>query len=171
MVDIIAAVKAWIDRYTGKTFEAVSETRYYDSKGGTDILIDAFVGSPTVVILSENGSVASTLTEGSGSDYLTLPFNSTEKNIIRLTGLGSYSRFPSGRRLKVTANFGFSTTVPADVQLAATKLAASLLQDGNQGIITSVRLGDYSATYATLDEKAEALGITNTLDLYRDIDV
>lgn len=172
MTDIIAAVKAWIDSYCGKTFEAASATKYYDGNGMKNLLIDAFIGSPTVSIISLDGNEENALTEGRDDDYITSPYNETEKNELILTGFGKYCHFPKGiQRVKVVASFGASSSVPADIQLVATKLAGQMFQDPNEGILNSVRLGDYSASFATLDEKAHALGIFNTLDLYRDIEI
>ncbi len=170
--DIILAVKAFIDRYCGKTFESASEVRYYDGNGKHCILVDSFTGTPTVLVLNSDGSTDRTLTEGQGNDFITAPYNSTEKNEIVLTGYGWFTAFPNGKhRIKVTANFGVSASVPADIQFAATKLAGQMYQDANEGVITSIRLGDYSATFAAIDEKKDAMGITTILDSYRDIDI
>lgn len=172
MTDIIAAVKAWIDRYCGKTFEAASETRYYDGNGMQCMVIDSFVGTPTVTILTESGAEENTLTLGRDDDFITGPYNSTEKFELILTGLGKYGSWPHRlQAVKVTGSFGASTTVPADVQLAATRLAGQIYKDGTEGVKTSIRLGDYAATYAAVDEVAHSLGINNTLDQYRDINI
>lgn len=172
VADIILAVKSFIDRYCGKTFEGASETRYYDGNGKRQILVDSFTGSPTVTILNTDGTADRTLTEGHSSDYVTEPYNSTEKNMITLTGNGWYGDFPKGvQRVKIVATFGASASVPADIQFAATKLVGLLYQDMNEGVLTSIRLGDYSATFAAIDEKKDTMGITAILDQYRDIDI
>ncbi len=185
IIDIIAATKIFIDRYVGKTFEAVNEARYFDWNGHTKIVIDTFVGTPSLVqFLNSDGTVARTLTVGADQDYITIPYTnasdaSAERNTLMLTNKGWggstgwwYAGLPTGTRaLKVTAHFGFSDTVPADIQFAATKIAGQMLQDTNEGIITQIRLGDYQATFATMDENTEALGVNNVLDSYRDIDI
>lgn len=172
IADIILAVKAWIDRYVGKTFEAVSETRYYDGNGSHSIIIDSFVGTATILVLNSDGTTDRTLTVGQGNDYVIAPYNSTEKSQIVLTGYGWFTAFPSGaHRIAVTATFGQSLTVPADVQFAATKLAGQMYQDTNEGVITSIRLGDYSATFANFDESSSSMGIKAILDAYKDIDI
>lgn len=175
---IISAVQAYIDRYCGKSFEAASATRYYDLKQGEkDVLIDAFVGSPTEVkVLDSTGDTISTLTEGQANDYIIAPYNNTEKNRLILTGNGSWFTFPAGvHRLKVTASFGASTTVPADIELAATQLAGNIYNDNlsaGDGALTSIRLGDYAATYSSdISTKASVLGVNEILDAYRDIDI
>ena len=183
MIDIIAAVKIFIDRYVGKTFEAVNEARYFDWNGGRTFEVDSFVGSATIQFLNSDGTVARTLTVGADHDYIVAPYNnssdgSSEKNTIMLTnsGWGSsgwwWSSLPSGTRaIKVTANWGYSTTVPADIQLIATKLAGLSIQEENEGILTSIRLGDYSASFGTVDKVAGTFSVEAVLDSYRDIDI
>lgn len=174
ITDIIAGVKAFIDRYCGKTFEAVSETRYYDGNGKSCIIIDSFVGSPTVTILNSDGTVDRVLTEGQANDYIIAPYNSTEKVQLLMTGFGWYGSFPGPlHRLKVVATFGFSATVPNDIQYIATKLAGDIYNKSltQTGLLKSVTLGDYSASYDNINTLASSLAVFDVLDLYRDIDV
>lgn len=168
----IASVKAWIDRYCGKTFEGSSETRYYDGNGKQRILIDSFTGNPTLVeILEIDGTTLLSLTEGQSEDYITYPLNETEKNELALVTSANMQSFIKGkRRLKVTAVFGASTSVPADVELAATKLVASIAVKRTKGGETkSEKLGDQTLAYKDIDEEATALGIYNILDAHREI--
>jgi len=184
LVDIIAAVKIFIDRYCGKTFEAPSEARYYDWHGSREIVIDSFVGNITVEFLNADGTTARTLTVGADHDYIIVPYNNqpdglTEKNTILLTNSGWsgstgwwYSSLPTGTRaIKVTGSFGASTTVPADIQLAATKLSGLMLQENTDGILTSIRLGDYQAVYENVEKAAGTMGVMDILDSYRDIEI
>jgi len=167
----IASVQAWIDKYCGKTFEASSETRYYDGNGKQRILIDSFIGNPTVAILESDGTVHLSLTEGPAEDYITYPLNESEKNELVLVTTANILSFLRGkRRLRVTATFGASSAVPADVELAATKLVASIVEKRTKGGETkSEKLGDQTISYKDIDEEASALGIYNILDQYREI--
>jgi len=162
----ISAVKTWIDRYTGKTFEASSSDRYYDSLGGCEIFVDSFVGVPTLVSLNEDGSTYQTFSSG---DFITYPLNSDEKNKIVLLS----NNFPRGnKRVKVTASFGYSTSVPEDIKVIATKLIGSILAKGiDGGKLSSSQLGDQQVNFEAINEQAEALGIFQTLDMYRDISI
>lgn len=173
--DFIAAVTAWIDRYCGKSFEDASATKYYDGNGQQQLNIDSFIGSPTVTLLNIDGTTDRVLTEGQSDDYITYPYNDTEKYALVLTGCAWYSAWPKGRkRIKVVANFGAADTVPADIEMAATKLVANLYREREQkgsGAIQSVSLGDYSASFGTIDEAAQAMGVYNILDLHRDVEV
>lgn len=165
----IAAAKAWIDRYTGKTFEAVTADHYYDSDGCSELMIDSFTGSPTVTILNSDGTTDEVLTEGASDDFLAYPLNNTEKNKIVLLA----RKFPRGnRRVKVTATWGFSDTVPADIKIIATKLVAKILEKGiDGGKLSATQLGDANVSFEAIDEAAEVLGIYQTLDMYRDISI
>ncbi len=169
----IASVKAWIDKYCGKTFEGSSETtRYYDGNGKQRILIDSFIGIPSEVsILEVDGTVHLALTEGQSEDYIIYPLNETEKNELALVASANILSFLRGkRRLKVTAVFGASTTVPADVELAATKLVGTIAEKRTKGGETkSEKLGDQTLTYKEINEEADALGIFNILDQHREI--
>lgn len=171
--DLIAAVKLFIDRYTGKTFEGGSETRYYDGNGGDRISVDSFYGTPTeVAILNPDGTTDRVLTIGQANDYITLPYNSTEKNQILLTGVVSYWRFPRGAsRIKVTANFGYGASVPKDIELVATRLVGALYGGNSGASVKSETLGDYSVTYGNIESAAESIGVMQILDLHRDIDI
>lgn len=168
---VISSVQSVIDNYCGKSFEAASTTKYYDGQGGTRLPVDAFIGSPAVVTLEVDGDDDQTLTEGQGDDFITYPLNETEKNEIVLVPTSSIGYWPIGkRRIKVTASFGHSTDVPDDVKLAATMLAARVIEKSLKGgELTSVRLGEYSANFKELRDDADVLGVYSILNKYRDI--
>lgn len=168
---LLASVKAFIDRYCGKTFEAASTTKIYDGNGQGEIIVDSFVGSPVVKILETDGTVYETLTEGQANDFVTLPLNSTEKNTIRLTGNGAWGRFSKRKYLiSVEASFGASSAVPADIEYAATQLIANIANNGI-GDKKSETLGDYSVSYDSIADQAAGMGVMTILDSYRDIDI
>lgn len=164
---VIGAVKSYIDVLTGTTFEGASSLKLYDGDGANSVFVDPFTGTPSLVrILEDDGSVVATLVSGAANDYLAYPLNSTVKNEILLTGNGQLGRLGRGQRLEVTATFGDTATVPADVQLAATMLAAKVLQnnipvDGQNK--QSESLGDYSVTYATNQVSSAAATINAEL--------
>ena len=169
----IAAVTAWINRYTEKNFEvsATETDRYFDTYGGRSVFVDSFTGTPTAVqILDSYGNVERTLTAGQANDYMMYPLNSSEKNEIVLTGRsGGLGRGSS--RLKITAKFGY-TAVPPDITLVATKLVAKIVEKGLKGgELESVSLGDFSSAFKVIDEEAEPMGITAVLDSYREVSI
>jgi hypothetical protein len=170
---LIAWVKAFIDKYCGKTFEAASDTQYYDGNGRDEIITNSFVGTPVVTLLKTDGSTERVLTVSDSGDIITGPYNSTEKYLLKTTRVGYLSCFPNRQKcLKVVATFGASTTIPTDVEMAATQLVAELYaQKTNRGKLTEVMLGDYKEVYGQINEKAELMGVTQILDTYRDIEI
>lgn len=170
---VISWVTDWINRYTGRNFEPATESRYYDLTSGYDVNVDVFTGTPSEVsVLDNEGNVERTLVEGSDDDYVLLPFNELNKYTIRLNRGSSVSHFPyRGRSLKVTADFGYSGGVPPVIEMVATKLAAGLTTDLVGREITSQSLGDYSVSYAQVDETAREMGVNSSLDMYRDIEI
>ena len=169
----IDSVASWIDKYCGKTFESAEETRYFDGNGKTTIMVDDFTGSPTILILNVDGTTGWTLVEGHSDDYLVYPLNSTPKNELRLVSGSQIGNFPNrSRSVQITANFGYSVSVPNDIELAATKLVAEIVKEGLKGgKLSSIQLGDYQANFQKVNEKADALGIYQILDMYRDIEL
>lgn len=170
---LLASVKAFIDRYCGKTFEGVSETRYYTPlKGSNCLLVDSFTGNPTVTILNQDGTTDRVLTQGQASDFITAPYNSTEKNQLELTGLGWYTHWPCWKHsVQVVATFGGSAAVPSDIELVATQLVGRLAADGVSNGKKAEALGDYSVSYGEVQDSATEMSVTTILDSYRDIDI
>lgn len=174
--DLVEVVKLFIDRYTGKTFEGASADRYYDSTGGYILNVDSFYGTPTISILNADGTVDRLLTEGQANDFVTVPYNTTEKNQIIFSSSG-YGRLPRGsRRVKITASWGYGATVPKDIEYVATQLIGALYNSNevSGSNIKSESLGDYSVTYGDVEQVAEGLkgiGVFQILDLHRDIDI
>ncbi len=168
--DWITAAENWINNYTRKVFESASEVRYFDGSGKSILKVDDFVTIATIQILEANGSdVAYTLTEGADNDFIVEPYNVTPKYILKMTVNSQITVWPRGkRRIQLTAAWGHSTNVPKDVELAATILVAGVIEKGMKGGgILSESLGDYSVTYAALDEIATRMGVKSILDRYR----
>src|SRR3990167_1715069 len=169
---LLASVKAFIDRYCGKTFESASSDKYYDGSGANVLNVDSFHGSPTVLILTSEGNTEATLVEGQSEDFVTAPYNSSEKAQIVLNPNGRYSRFPNRQRaVKITATFGFSAAVPSDIELAATRLIGSLATNPQESMKTDESLGDYAVSFGEIDQNAKTMGINDILASYRDIDI
>jgi hypothetical protein len=166
----ISSVKAFIDKYCDTTFEASDEqTRYYAGDGSKVLLIDPATSVTSIQILDTSGDVESTLSAGLGNDYVLEPANETAKTSVVLlvtARIGGWTSRPQG--IKIVGDFGASNSVPADIQLAATKLVAQLIKEANQGgKVKSERLGEYQVTFADINEVAEPLGIYSLLDPHR----
>lgn len=165
----IAAVKLYIDKYCGKTFEISGDTtRYFDGNGKDRILVDSLISITTIQILDNDGNVETTL---GTTDYILYPLNETEKNEVRLTGDSAVAFTSGNKRLKIVGQFGNAASVPDDISLAATMLVAECVSASAGGTKKSESLGDYSVTYDFLTNSTRALGIDKILDQYRDLPI
>lgn len=169
----ISAVTQWIENYTGRTFESSEQTKYYDGDGTRKLNIDPVITITTLQTLNTDGTVDATLTEGHANDFLLYPLNDSPKYIIELVLSASIASFPAGmRRVKITGDFGQTSSAPENVKLAATMLVGKIIKEGIKGgESSSESLGDFSITYQKVDEVADSLGIKNILDQYRKIEI
>lgn len=165
----ISAVESYINKYTGRNFTSGSATRYFNGNGQRELEIDEFVSITTVQILNlEDDDVMYSLTEGKAEDFITWPYNITAKTRLILTPDASVGTWLSGpRRIKITAVWGFDSSVPADIELAATILLASIIEKGLKGgSVQSESLGDYSVSYGSIDDVASSMGVKKILNSY-----
>lgn len=168
----ITAVGSYIDRYTGRKdgFESASATRYFDGNGKREIDIDECTSITSIQVLEANGQdVEFTLSEGLEADYVTYPYNTTPIYRLKLVTSAQLGAFYSGKkRVKITAVWGNTTSVPKDIELAATMLVGSIIDKGLKGgKVQAEALGDYSVTFANVDETAQAIGVKSILDKYK----
>lgn len=171
LTDFINAVKAFIDKYTGRVFEAGnSEERSYDGDGSNTLLIDDATAITAVKIYDDTGNLLFTLVSG---DYKLYPENKSYSNKITLRLGAQVASFQRGHQnIKVTGTFGLAATVPDDVAFAATQLVAAIVEDNYinaTGDIKQESLGEYSVTYQSVKKAADRLGIYDILDGYREI--
>ena len=171
--DWISAVERYINDYTERKngFESAAATaKYFDGNGLREINVDEFVSLTSVQVLESNGGdVEWTLTEGWENDYIAYPYNDTPQYRLQLTTNSQIGAWFSGeKRIKITAVWGYSSTVPKDIELAATMLVASIVEKGLRGgTVQSESLGDYSISYGNVDATAEVMGVKKILDKYK----
>lgn len=167
----ITAAQNYVEKYTGRKFEATDEeTRYYDGPGGRTLYIDDFVTLTSAQTLEIDGStVDETLTVN--TDYFIYPLNDAPKHILKITPESGIGSWPKGKkRIKIIGDFGYSNSVPEDIKLAVTQLVSHIVnvgRQGGEGGVAAESLGDYSVTFGSLDEIATKLGIKQTLDSYK----
>jgi len=171
----ISAAENYINNYTNRPegFENSSETKYYDGNGKTEIQIDHFNSITSVDILENQGNDSEfSLTEGAENDYITFPYNENTKYKLKMTLNSKIGSFLSGaKRIKVTANFGYST-IPKDIELATTMLVAKIVEKGQRGgDVQQERLGDYNVVINQLNKDAIELNIPQMLNRYKTIEV
>lgn len=168
----ITAVQNYINNYTGKKdgFESAAETRYFDGNDKREIDVDDFTSLTSVQIIEANGDdVEYTLSEGQDNDYIIYPYNDTPQYRLILTANSQVGAWYGGKkRIKITGVWGHSTSVPKDIELAATMLVSGIIKKGlTGGEIQSESLGDYSVTFASMDVVAENMGVMEILDRYK----
>lgn len=164
---ILNAVDKWIDRKTQSTFADVpASTRYYDG-GARSIDIDP-VQSVTQVN-SENNDTSDSYLYTENQEFVLEPVNDAVKRELRRRGS---SRFPRGaRRMAVTGKFTeydyASGAVPADVVMAATRLAGGILNAGKlagQGEnLQSESLEGHEIRYNITNNSIETLADTDPI--------
>ncbi len=151
----IEGVEKIIEQITGRIFiaDSVASARVYDGDGKSSLLIDECVAVTKVEV--GNDSYGSTFSEvaATGADrYFTEPANAIVKNMAIHKITLNARCFPEGiQNNKITAKWGYSVAVPADIEFAATVFVAGILNQHRQGgdQIKSERIGNYDVTYNT----------------------
>jgi len=137
---LINAVKIFIDSTAGKTFEAATETRYYDGNDKKELFIDECQAITAISYVDMDDDEVTAYTT---DDYLTWPYNEdTIKSIVKKSGY-----WPSGiKNIKIAGSFGSATSAPDNVVTLATMIAAKVME--NPQDIISESIEGYSKTIA-----------------------
>lgn len=170
----ITAAKEYIDWYTDKDFDETTEDRFFDGNGKRKIVVDDLTAINTLQILDTDGTVAHTLTEGAGADFQLSPYNKTPKFEIILIVNSSVGEFTKGiKNLKINADWRHKSSVPKDIELAATILVAEIVKQGRDGgLPESEDLGDYSTTFETFNPQTTRITEVRTiLNRYRILEI
>ncbi|TXH44815.1 MAG: hypothetical protein E6Q97_32160 [Desulfurellales bacterium] len=146
----IEAVSAHIEKYTGRIFvaDSVASARLFEGKSSNKLLIDECVA---VTVVEQGDTYGENFTTVSSGDYQLLPYNEIPKTAIGLKrtvwGLGVH---------RITAKWGYSVAVPADIKFAATVLASGIVwaQVYPNGSKKSEQIGNYEVSFK--DEKGDA---------------
>ena len=158
----IEQAEAFIERETGRVFIADTETseRLYDGDNDTILFIDDCISISKV--------------EVNDIEIEVYPYPA---NYTPTTRIISSTRFTKGKQnVKVTAKWGYSESVPADIKQATTMLVAGFIDKGlkPKGDINTISLGQYSAGFggdimkAKMEERKEQ--IKEILSKYRRYD-
>ena len=127
----LTRAQAWIDGYTGTTFEASADTtRYFDAVMDTierELHLDQYLCSVTTVTI--NGTAT--------TDYITVPRNSTPYYTLKLTSSSSDSWLDYGDEpedaIAVTGKWAYSTSAPDDIVQTTLRLAAYFYRQRHYG--------------------------------------
>jgi hypothetical protein len=153
----IEAMENYVDKETGRNFiaDGSTSTRKFDGDGDDEILIDDCVAITELKIDDE------VIT-----DYFSYPANSLPKTTLKLDD----QKFTRGNQnVEVTAKWGYSVAVPADIRLAMTILVSGIIYQSlsQEGEVQSMTMGRYSVTYKTEKEWQDFESIKATLDKYK----
>lgn len=163
----IGEVEAQIDQETEQNFkaDAVDSIRKYSGDGSNVLLIDDCVSVSYVVIKSTDGSVVYDDLVA-GEDYFLEPDNETPKDKITLYGY----RFSRGiQNIEVTAKWGSSVDVPANIQFAAMVLLSNIINGSftSEGELQSLTAGKVTMTFKQ-QEKIDDYGkVEKILESYK----
>lgn len=151
LTTLLPAIRLWLDRVLASTFYEVEEsTRYFD--GGSET-VDIDPCTAITAVKSVDNETDPSYTYVTGTDYVAEPQNQTVKNEL----VKRYGAFAKGSgRIAVTAKFSeYDGAIPQDIQLAATRIAADVLQQGKTtavGNVQSEALEGHSITYRNPNE-------------------
>lgn len=169
---LIPAINKYIDAKTGSSFEPVPQTtRYYDG-GGTVLDVEPFTELASVQAIDWYTNTA--YYDYPAYAYIAEPVNETVKREIRRR----FGRFERGEnRIAVTAKFSeYVDSVPADIQMVATRLAATVLISGSviaQGNLVREALEGhdvhYNAQFMLNDAASNDPFIKGVLEQHTDI--
>lgn len=143
--EFIAAVTAYIERFTGRTFAydsgAEATAKLYDGNNTDELSIDDAVEVTQVKI---GDDILST------TDFVLYPSNRLPKTRIVLP----YRYFTAGNQnVTVTAKWGYGEEVPEDLSFAATVMVGAIINaqqsTSNGGDVQSETIGRYSVTYTS----------------------
>ena len=119
--DLIEGASRHIDRQTGRTFYARTETRTYDVPEGRELRLDDDLISVTTLTNGDGDEI-------SADDYILLPANTDVKRKIRLKQ-GSAERWEldsdsnSEQVISVLGSWGRFAEAPDDIKLACLEIA------------------------------------------------
>lgn len=167
--DWIAAVSHWIDRYCNREFTAQTVTKLYDGNSKSEILTDDFTTLTKIEVIDSDGAVDESTSDS--TDWFTYPANQKPKTRIKLNQETNNFRtsFPKGNQnIKVYADWGYETSVPKEVEMAATMMVAEIVQanSASEANVKSESLGDYSVTYEQTDQIADKIGAKQMLESF-----
>lgn len=122
--NIIEAASRWIDRETGRTFYARTETHYFDVPRGRELLLDDDLLTVTT-LLNGDGTTLTT------SHYNLVPKNKTPYYAVKLKETSTYLWImdTDGNTedvISLAGTWGYASTTPDDVKQACLELANNM---------------------------------------------
>jgi len=159
--DYIEAVTRDIDNYTKRSFTSTTETRYFDGDNTREMRIDDALAITTLELSSEY--YGDTFNEE--TDYITIPANELPITRIHLKDNWFYNGI---QNVKITADWGYSSTTPEDIEFAATVMVGMIInhQMNNDGK-TGESIGDYKVSFGDNKQEKDYQKAISILDSYK----
>lgn len=155
--DYILAMSRYIDSYTHRTiFDDTPKTLKYDGDGTNLLVIDDFLDISEVTV------------DGVAVEVLEYPTNKDYTSRIVLDG----DIFTKGyQNVSVTGIQAVKKELPKDIQYACTVLVSGIIfnQEANDKDGVTEKIGNYSVTYKTPQQKKDYLVAMDILNSYRRI--
>lgn len=175
--EIIEGVERTIDQITGRNFkaDAAATPRLFDGNDEAFLLIDDAIEITLVEIgLDTYGGSFMTIPNSGPTRYFTDPANHTAMGVPVTKLTLNAELFTHGKQnQRITAKWGYSAAVPADIKRVATVFAFGVMNAENNiggGTIKTERIGNYNVTYNTDNGKDSWGDFENamaTLDSYK----
>ena len=159
--DLITRAEGLIDAYTGRTFTAVTATKYFGENctDGQDLML---YGEDLLTVTKlTNGNAV----EVASGNYRLFPRNDSPKWLIKLDEGKSWSFSDGDSEISVAGTWGYSATAPADIQHACVRLTAFLYRqkDTSADIDRPLITGDG----VTIMPSSLPSDVTRILDRYK----
>lgn len=168
----IAAAQKWIDNYTSRTFEASTSTKKYDGNGKHHLYVDDFL-SVDMIWMVENDATSDANTDTLETTdfylYQNDDPNETPYNKILLNPDGDYQTFERGfQNIWVKGSWGYSSSVPADIKMVATKLVSAIIKTGKEDGMKDYTEGDMSVSFREFQRILNSdLSVKQILNYYK----
>jgi hypothetical protein len=157
----IEVVEKYIDNFTNRNFKAdtVASEKLYDGDGSNSLLIDDCVEITKLEIDEEEYKEVD-------EDFYSYPANDECKDEIQLPS----AVFTEGyQNVAITAKWGFSATVPSDIEFAATVLLAGIINQSlpHEGEVQSMAVGSFQVSYKTEQQQSDYDKAIKILESYK----
>lgn len=175
----IEEATAWINEVTATTFAPTISSatpRIYSTMVLTDtIVIDYAYQVDTVEFLTGRTAQQDTWAVVDPTTYRVTPENTTPKSGIQfIDSLGlNYPIYFEGNtaNVRITAIWGYSSTVPKDIERIATQYVINMLREDGiiRGVVSTEKIGDASITYDSRQQENSTDKLLYQLAKYRDV--
>ena len=157
----IEVVEKFIDNFTNRNFkaDAAASEKLYDGDGSNSLLIDDCVEITKLEIDEEELKEVD-------EEFYSYPANDECKDEIQLPS----AVFTEGyQNVAITAKWGFSVAVPADIDFAATVLLAGIINQSlpHEGEVQSMAVGSFQVSYKTEQQQSDYDKAMKILESYK----